>query len=45
MAFNVGALTQWVNDNSQELLTKAVLQAETIPYITVIPGVKYKERL
>ena len=45
MAFNVGALTQWVNDNSQELLTKAVLQAETIPYVTVIPGIKYKERL
>ena len=45
MAFNVGGLTQWVNDNSQTLITKAVLEAETVPYITVVPGIKYKERL
>ena len=45
MAFNVGALTAWVNDNSQELITKAVLEAETVQHITVIPGIKYKERL
>ena len=45
MAFNVGGLTLWVNDNSQTLITRAVLEAETVPYITVVPGVKYKERL
>jgi hypothetical protein len=39
------SLTTWVNDNSQTLITKAVLEAETVPYITVIPGIKYKERL
>ena len=45
MAFNVNGLTLWVNDNSQELITKAVLEAETVQHITVIPGIKYKERL
>ena len=45
MAFNVGGLTKWVNDNSQELITAAVLEAETAKYITVIPGIKYKQRL
>ena len=45
MAFNVGGLTLWVNDNSQTLITKAVLEAETVPFITVVPGIKYKERL
>lgn len=45
MALNVGGLTLWVNDNSQTLITKAVLEAETVPFITVVPGIKYKERL
>ena len=45
MAFVVSDLTGWVNSNSQELLTKSVLEASTIPYITVLPGVKYKQEL
>lgn len=45
MAFVVSDLTGWVNSNSQELLTKSVLESETIPYITVLPGVKYKQEL
>ena len=45
MAFNVGGLTLWVNDNSQTLITAAVLEAQTVPFITVVPGIKYKERL
>lgn len=45
MALSLGALTQWVNDNSQELLAAAVLAGETIDLISLKTGVKYKERL
>lgn len=45
MAFSLGGLTTWVNDNSQELLAAAVLQGETIDLISIKTGVKYKERL
>lgn len=45
MAFNVAALTGWVNENSQELLTQALMGSQTADLITVIPGVKYKETL
>jgi len=45
MAFSLGGLSTWVNDNSQELLAAAVLQGETIDLITLKTGVKYKERL
>lgn len=46
MAFNVAGLTNYVNQNT-DLITKAVLGAETIQNgnITIIPGIKYKERL
>jgi len=45
MAFSLGGLTQWVNDNSQTLLAQAVLAGETIDLISIKTGVKYKERL
>lgn len=41
----VSEIGSWVNDNGQELLEKAILAGETISYITVYPGVKYKEQL
>ena len=45
MALSLGSLTQWVNDNSQELLAQSVLAGETIDLISIKTGVKYKERL
>lgn len=45
MAFDVSTLTGWVNENSQELLTQALLGSQTADLITVIPGIKYKETL
>lgn len=45
MAFSLGGLTTWVNDNSQELLALAVLKGETIDIISLKTGVKYMERL
>jgi hypothetical protein len=45
MAFSLGGLTTWVNDNSQELLAAAVLAGETVDLISIKTGVKYKERL
>lgn len=45
MAFNVAALTGWVNENSQELLTQALLGSQTAELITVIPGIKYKQTI
>jgi len=45
MAFNVSALTGWVNENSQTLLTQALLGNQTAQLITILPGVKYKQTL
>lgn len=45
MAFNVSALTGFVNENSQTLLTQALLGNQTAQLITVLPGVKYKQTL
>lgn len=45
MAFDVSTLTGWVNENSQELLTQALLGSQTADLITVIPGIKYKQTL
>jgi len=39
---NLGA---WTNENGQELIEKSILEAETINYITVEPGVKYKKKI
>lgn len=45
MAINVSALSEYVNQNNGELLTKAVLGAKTLDYIDIMPGVKFKEAL
>ena len=45
MAINVSTLTEYVNQNNGELLTKAVLGAKTLDYIEIMPGVKYKDVL
>lgn len=45
MAFNVAALTGWVNENSQTLLTQALLGSQTAQLVSVLPGVKYKQTL
>lgn len=45
MAFSVTGLTAYVAENQDVLLSKAILGAETLDYITVQTGVKYKERI
>ena len=45
MAINVSALSEYVNQNNGELLTKAVLGAKTLNYIDIMPGVKFKDVL
>lgn len=45
MAINVSALSEYVNQNNGELLTKAVLGAKTLDYIDIMPGVKFKDTL
>lgn len=46
MAFNVtGIGTTYVNENSQDLIAKAVLEANTIKDVTLLPNVKYKEQI
>ena len=45
MAINVSALSEYVNQNNGELLTKAVLGAKTLDYVEIMPGVKYKDVL
>lgn len=45
MAINVSTLSEYVNQNNGELLTKAVLGAKTLDYIEIMPGVKYKDVL
>ena len=46
MAFNISAINYaWVNENNQNLLSEAILGAQTAQLITVYPGVKYKENL
>lgn len=45
MAFNVAGLGAWVNENSQELISKAILDENTIANVTLMTGVKYKEAI
>ena len=45
MAINVSTLSEYVNQNNGELLTKAVLGAKTLDYIEIMPGVKFKDTL
>lgn len=44
-ALDVSEITSWVNENGQELLEKAILESDTLSYVSVYPGVKYKEQL
>lgn len=41
----VSDIGSWVNDNGQELLEKTILAGETLSYVSIYPGVKYKEQL
>lgn len=45
MAINVSALPEYVNQHTDELLTKAVLGATTLDYISIMPQVKWKDSL
>lgn len=45
MAFNVTGLGDWVNENSQTLISKAILDENTISLISTMSGVKYKEAI
>jgi len=45
MAFEVTGLGDWVNENSQTLLSKSILDENTISQITKMSGVKYKEAI
>lgn len=45
MAFDVSGLGDWVNENSQDLITKAILEENTIALVSMMAGVKYKEAI
>lgn len=45
MAFDVTGLGTWINENKQDLISSAILDANTIQSVTLIPGVKYKEQI
>ena len=45
MAINVSALPEYVNQHTDELLTKSVLGATTLDYISIMPNVKWKDSL
>ena len=45
MAFNVASINAYTNETAQELIKKAVLAGNTMDYVTVVPGIKYKEAL
>lgn len=45
MAFNVQALTDYVNQNNKELLVKSVFGAKTAGLVNVQTGIKYKDAL
>lgn len=45
MAFDVTGLGDWVNENSQLLISKAILEENTIANVSLMSGVKYKEAI
>lgn len=45
LSINKSALNDYTNENSQELITKAVIGAETLNYIGIMTGVKYKTNM
>ena len=45
MAIKVNTLTEYVDQRKDELLTKAVLGANTLNHVEIMPDVKYKSAL
>jgi len=45
MSLVVSSLTAYVNGASQDLLTKAVIEADSLKYFEIMPGIKYSDRL
>lgn len=45
MAINVSTLPEYVNQHTDELLTKAALGATTLDYVSIMPNVKFKDAL
>ena len=45
MSFNVGSINAYTNQTAQQLVKAAVLTGRTLDYVSVIPGIKYKESL
>lgn len=45
MAFNVSGLGTWINENKQDLISAAILEANTVQSVSLITGVKYKEQI
>lgn len=45
MAFNVSGINAYTNETAQGLIKQAVLAGNTMDYVTVVPGIKYKEAL
>jgi len=45
MAFNTTGIGTWINENSQTLISKMVLELESTKYFTIMPGIKYKEQI
>lgn len=45
MAFNVSSINPFVNETASELITKAVATGKTLDLVTILPGVKYKQKL
>jgi len=45
MAFNTSGIGTWTNENSQDLISKLILELESTKYFTLMPGVKYKEQV
>jgi len=45
MAFTVTDIGSWVNENSQDLISEAILESNTIEKVTLMPGIKYKEQI
>lgn len=45
MAINYGNLTQYVDQLSQPIISRAIIESQTAKYISVITGVKYAEQI
>ena len=45
MAFSLGTMTAYIEENKAELITKAILGAKTMGLVDVRNGIKSKERI